>query len=138
MLISTAYAQSMAGLPQQLMSSPLPMLVLIFGVFYFFMIRPQQQKAKQLRTAQAALRRGDKVITQAGFLGTVSRVVDDQTVEVEIAEGVKVKVVRSTITTITAKTEPAQADKAPKGKADKATVKDDAKPADNEKVGDEG
>jgi preprotein translocase subunit YajC len=119
MLISAAYAQSASGLLTQLSASPLPMLVLIFGVFYFFMIRPQQQKAKQLKTAQAGLRRGDKVITSGGIIGSVARVINDSEVEVEVAENVRLRVVRSTIPTIIAKTEPATADKPVKSRSNK-------------------
>ncbi len=136
MLISAAYAQSASGLLTQLSASPLPMLVLIFGVFYFFMIRPQQQKAKQLKAAQSGLRRGDKVITSGGIIGSVARVINDDEVEVEVAENVRLRVVRSTIPTIIAKTEPASADKPVKGKAAKP-VKDEAKPADGSESGGE-
>jgi preprotein translocase subunit YajC len=81
-------------------------LILIFGIFYFLMIRPQQQRAKQHKAALAQLRRGDTVVTSGGIIGTVSRVVSDEEVTVDIAEGVRVRVVRSTITGLTAKGEP--------------------------------
>ena len=82
-------------------------LILIFVIMYFLMIRPQQQKMKQHKAMVEALRKGDQVITQGGLIGKVSRVKDDGEVEVELAEGVKVRVVRSTIAQVVSKTEPA-------------------------------
>ncbi len=93
-------------------------LVLIFVVFYFFLIRPQQKKAKQLKEMLEALRRGDRVVTGGGIIGTVAKVVNDEEVLVEIAENTRVRVVRSTITSVLAKTEPVAA-KADKDEADK-------------------
>jgi len=89
-------------------------LVLIFGVFYFLLIRPQQKRAKQHRDMLSSLRRGDRVITGGGIYGTVTKVVSDSEVVVQIAEAVKVRVARETITTVLAKTEPAKAEKADK------------------------
>ncbi|MBI3418954.1 MAG: preprotein translocase subunit YajC [Proteobacteria bacterium] len=80
-------------------------LFLIFGVFYFFLIRPQQKKYEQHKTMVEGLRRGDRVVTGGGFIGTVVKVEGDEAV-VEIADGVKVTVVKSTITQVNAKTEP--------------------------------
>ncbi|HXO02928.1 MAG TPA: preprotein translocase subunit YajC [Stellaceae bacterium] len=107
MLISTAYAQGLGGmLDQNAMIQFLP-LVLIFVVFYFLLIRPQQKKQKDHRTMLDALRRGDRVVTGGGIIGTVNRVTSPEEVEVDIAQGVRVRVLRSTITTILAKTDPA-------------------------------
>ncbi len=66
-------------------------LLLIFAIMYFLLIRPQQQKVKQHKAMVEALRRGDQVVTQGGLIGKVSKVKDDGEVEVEIAEGVKVR-----------------------------------------------
>ena len=82
-------------------------LILIFGIMYFLLIRPQQQKAKQHQKMVEALRRGDQVITQGGLIGKVLKVKDDNEVEVELSEGVNVRVVQSTIAKVTTKTEPA-------------------------------
>lgn len=82
-------------------------LILIFGIMYFLLIRPQQKKVKQHQAMVAALRRGDQVVTQGGMIGKVVKVKDDGEVEVEIADGVKVRVVQSTIATVISKTEPA-------------------------------
>lgn len=81
--------------------------ILIFIIFYFLLIRPQQQKLKQHRAMVEALRRGDQVITSGGIVGKVVKVGEDGMVEVEIADGVKVKVVRHTISQVLNKTEPA-------------------------------
>ncbi|MDE0983811.1 MAG: preprotein translocase subunit YajC [Rhodobacterales bacterium] len=84
-------------------------LILIFGIMYFLLIRPQQKKLKEHQMMVAALRRGDQVITQGGIMGKVVKVKDDVAeVEVEIASGVTVRVIRSTIATVVNKTEPAK------------------------------
>jgi len=115
MLISTAYAQGTGLLDQSALIQFLP-LVLIFIVFYFLLIRPQQKKAKDQRSMLDALRRGDRVVTGGGILGTVSKVVSPEEVEVDIAPGVRVKVLRSTITSVLAKPDPAAAREAAKEK----------------------
>ena len=71
-------------------------LILIFVIFYFFLIRPQQKKVKDHKTMVEGLKRGDKVITSGGITGTVERLIDNDKVEVEIAENVKVEIVKST------------------------------------------
>src|SRR5260221_6696097 len=81
-------------------------LVLIFVVFYFLLIRPQQKRAKEHKTMLSALRRGDRVVTGGGIIGTVAKVIGDDEVTVDIAEGTRVRVLRSTITTVLARTEP--------------------------------
>jgi preprotein translocase subunit YajC len=82
-------------------------LVLIFVVFYFLLIRPQQQKQKTHRSMLEALRRGDRVVTGGGIIGTVNRVTNAEEVEVDIAPNVRVRVLRSTITSVLAKPDPA-------------------------------
>jgi len=71
-------------------------LILIFVIFYFFLIRPQQKKAKEHKTMVENLKRGDKIITSGGIVGRVERIIDNEKVEVEIADNVKVEVFRST------------------------------------------
>jgi preprotein translocase subunit YajC len=123
MLISPAYAQGTGLLDQSALVQFLP-LVLIFVVFYFLLIRPQQKKQKDQRAMLEALRRGDRVVTGGGILGTVSKVVSPEEVEFDIASGVRVRIVRSTITSVLAKPDPAAAREAAKekegAKADKA------------------
>jgi preprotein translocase subunit YajC len=118
-------------------------LVLIFVVFYFLLIRPQQKKQKDHRSMLEALRRGDRVVTGGGIVGTVSRVVSPEEVEVDIASGVRVRVVRSTITSVLAKPDPAAAREAARDKdrerdagRDKAPAREKAKePARSEADG---
>ena len=99
MFISPAYAQDAAGILGSA-TQFLP-LVLIFGVFYFLLIRPQQTRQKEMKTMLAALRRGDRVVTGGGILGTVQRVKDgSDEIDVEIAAGVRVTVLRDTISTV--------------------------------------
>ena len=71
-------------------------LILIFVIFYFFLIRPQQKKVKEHKVMVENLKRGDKIVTSAGIIGTIERIVDDERAEVIIAENVKVEVIKST------------------------------------------
>jgi preprotein translocase subunit YajC len=97
MLISPAYAQDAAGLMGGVVQfAP---LVLIFAVFYFLLIRPQQLRQKEMKAMLGALKRGDKVVTGGGIIGTVTKAQDND-VEVEIAEGVRIKVLRDTIASV--------------------------------------
>ena len=72
-------------------------LILIFVIFYFFLIRPQQKKIKDHKAMVASLKRGDEVITSGGIIGKVDRVFEDDRLELEISEGVKVQVIRNTV-----------------------------------------
>lgn len=108
MFVSPAFAQTAGAGAGAGIASFLP-LVLIFVIMYFLMIRPQQKKVKELRAMVDALRRGDQVLTQGGIIGKVSKVGDDGVLEVEIAEGVKVKMPKHTIVQVMNKTEPAKA-----------------------------
>ncbi|APG47338.1 MULTISPECIES: preprotein translocase subunit YajC [Phaeobacter] len=82
-------------------------LILIFAIMYFLLIRPQQKKLKTHQSMVEALRRGDQVVTQGGIIGKVAKVKEDGEIEVEIAEGVKIRVIKSTIAQVLNKTEPA-------------------------------
>lgn len=83
-------------------------LILIFAIMYFLLIRPQQKKAKEHQAMIQAVRRGDQVITQGGLIGKVTKVKEDNEIEVEIADGVKVRVIKATLTQVMSKTEPAK------------------------------
>ena len=113
MLISTAYAQGTGMFDQNALIQFLP-LILIFVVFYFLLIRPQQRKAKDHKTMLDALRRGDRIVTGGGIIGTVARVDSPEEITVDIADGVRVRVLRSTITSVLAKPDPAAAREAAK------------------------
>ena len=98
MFISTAFAQS-AG-PSMIASQLLP-FVLIFGVFYLMLIRPQQKRAKQHKEMVSKLSRGDIVIISSGITGIISKAVAEKdTIEVEIATGVYVNLLRANVTTL--------------------------------------
>lgn len=93
---------------QSFLTSIVP-LVAIFGIMYFLMIRPQQQRMKQLRLMVENVRRGDTVVTAGGIVGKVSKVKDDGEVMVDIADGVQVRVVKTTLTEVRSKSQPADA-----------------------------
>ena len=111
MFITPAFAQ---GSPMDFLSlqSPIWMMVMVVGVMYFLILRPQQQRLKQHREMVKALRRGDSVVTNGGLVGKVTKVVDDDQVEVEIADGVRVRQMRSMISEVRAKGEPVKDDSA--------------------------
>jgi len=130
MLISDAYAQGtgITGIfdNQSALIQFLP-LVLIFVVFYFLLIRPQQRKTKDHKAMLDALRRGDRVVTGGGIIGTVARVENPEEVTVDIADGVRVRVLRSTISSVLAKPDPAAAREAARQREEaraKAETKD--------------
>ena len=82
-------------------------LILIFAIMYFLLIRPQQRKLKDHKKMVESLRRGDMIVTQGGLIGKVTKVKEDNELEVELSEGVKVRVVQSTVAQVISKTEPA-------------------------------
>ncbi|MTD98875.1 preprotein translocase subunit YajC [Paracoccus sp. YIM 132242] len=109
MFVTPAYAQATAGgaNPTAAFAQFIP-LILIFAIMYFLMIRPQQKRAKQHKDMVAALKKGDQVVTQGGIIGKVASVRDEE-LEVEIATGVRVRVVRGTVSQVLNKTEPVAA-----------------------------
>ena len=80
-------------------------LILIFVIFYFFLIRPQQKRVKDHKAMVESLKRGDEVITSGGIIGVVDRVMEDDRIEVVIGEGTKVQIIKSTITSLLKKEE---------------------------------
>ncbi|MRG73584.1 preprotein translocase subunit YajC [Alphaproteobacteria bacterium HT1-32] len=119
MFITPAYAQAGGGGGGFEAFIP---LILIFVVFYFLLIRPQQKKAKEHKARLDAIRRGDRVVV-GGILGTVSKVNDNREVDVEIAQGVKIKVLQDMVADVLSKTEP---------------VKGGGKPADTDAPANDG
>ena len=112
-MMDAVYAQAAPSAFDALNSLIVP-TVLIIGIMYFLMIRPQQKRLKEHQAMVSALRRGDTVVTSGGIIGKVTKV-DDQELQVEIAEGVRIKIVRSTVSEVRGKgegTTPAKA-KAP-------------------------
>ena len=105
MLIPSAHAQLGGGGSGDMLMSLFPFILIII-IFYFLMLRPQQRRAKQHQDMIKNLRRGDTVISSGGLVGKVTKVVDDDQIEVEIADGVRVRQVRSMISDVRAKGEP--------------------------------
>lgn len=93
-------------------------IIAIFAIMYFFMFRPQSKKAKEHREMVAALKRGDRVVVANGILGIVSKVIDNAEIAVEIASGVEIKVVRSSVSQVILKNSPAE-----KETSDKPAIK---------------
>jgi len=100
MLISEAWAQAAGGAGGSDFLVQLFPLVLIFIVFYFLLIRPQQAKMRQQREMLAGVKRGDRVVTGGGIIGLVTKVIGDNELQVELAEGVRVRIIKQTITDI--------------------------------------
>ncbi len=111
MFVSQAFAQAAPAAPGagDMIGFIVPMIA-IMGVFYFFMIRPQQQKAKEHLKMLGQVTRGDTIVTNGGLIGKVIRVVDDNELLVEVGENVRVRVLRQGIADVRAKGEPMKAE----------------------------
>jgi preprotein translocase subunit YajC len=122
MLIGPAYAQG-AGGGMGGFDALVP-LILIFVVFYFLLIRPQQKKARDHREMLGALRRGDQIVTSGGIIGKVTKVVSDTELQLEIAENVRVRVARAMVASVLDRTEPAgkPGEEAPAAKSQQANT----------------
>ena len=105
MLITPAYAQSPFGGNTDMLTSLLP-FVLIFVIMYFLILRPQQKRVKQHAELVKNVRRGDTVITNGGLVGKVTKVIDDEQIEVELSEDIRVRQMRQMVTDVRAKGEP--------------------------------
>jgi preprotein translocase subunit YajC len=99
MFINEAWAQGAAGGGSDFLVQLFP-LVLIFVVFYFLLIRPQQSKVKAQREMLSGVKRGDRVVTGGGIIGLVTKVIGDNELQVELADGVRVRIIKGTITDI--------------------------------------
>jgi preprotein translocase subunit YajC len=128
MFISSAYAQAASGMLGGGASGIVQMLpfALIFVVFYFLLIRPQQKKVKEHKAMVSAVKRGDRVITSGGLIGVVTKVVDDNELQLEIAEGVRVRVLKGSVNDVLTRSDVARTQ-------DKAQ---DNKPQDKGSAGD--
>jgi preprotein translocase subunit YajC len=109
MLITPAFAQAAgaAGDTNSMLMSLLP-FALIFVIMYFLILRPQQRKAKEHSDLVKNVRRGDTVITNGGLVGKVTKVVDDEQIEIEVADGVRIRQLRQMISGVRTKGEPAK------------------------------
>ncbi len=105
MWVTPAYAQAFGGGGADIVTTLLP-FALIFVIMYFLILRPQRQTAKRREEMLKAIRRGDTVVTNGGIVGKVTKVVDDSEVELQIAEGVKVRAMRNLIAEVRVKAEP--------------------------------
>ena len=108
MFVTPAYAQASgagAGGMDAILINFVP-IILMVAVFWFFLIRPQQKRAKEHAAMLSAITRGDTIVTTGGIVGKVTRAVDNEDLEVEVAQGVKVKVVRGMISDVRSKPEP--------------------------------
>ncbi len=136
MFVSPAFAQAGPAASGPGMIEAFLPIVLIFAVFYFLLIRPQQKKMREHKQMLSAVRRGDRVVTGGGIIGTVNKVVDDNELLVEVAEGVRVRVQRSMISGVVTKPEPVTGKPAGGEAADKPADANGAaaKPADSSGV----
>ena len=107
MWITPAFAQG-AGAASDLfnLGSPIWMLVAMFGIMYFLVLRPQQRRARQHSEMVKNVRRGDTVITNGGLIGKVTKVIDDDQIEIEIADDVRIRQMRQMVSDVRAKGEP--------------------------------
>ena len=112
MFISPAYAQAASPFGGDSMLVSLLPFILIFVIMYFLILRPQQKRQKQHSEMVKNVRRGDTVITSGGLVGKVTKVSDDEQIEVEVAEGVRVRQMRSMIADVRAKGEPVKEESA--------------------------
>ena len=108
MFVSPAYAQAAGGAGGAAAITQFIPLILIFVIMYFLILRPQQKRMKEQRNMIAELKRGDQVVTQGGIIGKITDVKDDE-VTVEIAQGVKIRVVRATIAQVVSQPKPTAA-----------------------------
>jgi preprotein translocase subunit YajC len=115
MFITPAFAQGgpfgLSGDSSSMIVQFMP-LILIIVIMYFLILRPQQQRVKRHQEMVKAVRRGDSVVTNGGLVGKVTKVVDDDQIEIEIADGVRVRQMRSMVSEVRAKSEPVKDDSA--------------------------
>lgn len=129
MLITPAMAQAATSTETSLLLQFLP-FVLIFVIMYFLIIRPQQRRVREHQEMVKNLRRGDQVVTSGGMIAKITRVLDDNEVEVEVSEGVKVRMIRQTISEVRSKSEPvSDSDDSSEGSSKKPAPRAAKKPA---------
>ena len=113
MIVTPAFAQGAGAGGSDMLVSLLP-FVLIFDIMYFLILRPQQKRAKQHQEMVKNMRRGDSVVTSGGLVGKITKVVDENEIEVEVADGVRVRQLRSMVAEVRSKGEPVKDDAAAK------------------------
>ena len=115
MLITPAYAQTAGGGGENILITIFPFII-VFVIIYFLIIRPQQKRAREHAAMVGAVRRGDTVVTAGGLIGKVTRVGEDNEIQIEIADGVRVRAIKSTLSDVRSKSEPVPANDDEKGK----------------------
>jgi len=110
MFITPAFAQAAGGGGEPSLIIQLLPFAAMIGIFYFLLIRPQQRKVKEHQAKVTGVRKGDKIVTGGGLIGKITKVIDDHELEVELTKGIKVRVVRNTISDVYSKTEPVSSD----------------------------
>lgn len=115
MIVTPAFAQGAGAGGSDMLVSLLP-FVLIFVIMYFLILRPQQKRSKQHQEMVKNMRRGDSVVTSGGLFGKITKVVDENEIEVEVADGVRVRQMRSMIAEVRSKGEPVRDDAAAKSR----------------------
>ena len=108
-MITPAYAQAISGLPSTETLIQFVPFALVFVIMWFLLIRPQQRRAREHQDLIKGVRRGDTVVSSGGIVGRVTKVTEDPEIEVEIADGVRVRLVRSMISEVRSKGEPVKA-----------------------------
>jgi preprotein translocase subunit YajC len=126
MWITEAYAQAAAGGPGGMLGGLLP-LIAIIPIFYFLVWAPQKKRTREHKAMIAAVKRGDRVVAAGGIIGVISKVVDEGEVQIEIAEGVKVRILRSSINDVLNRSEPAKAQDNAPDKPEKGEKKGDGR-----------
>ena len=106
MFVTPAFAQGTSPTDMFGLGSPIWMLGILFVIMYFLVLRPQQKRAKQHQEMVKNVRRGDTVITNGGLIGKVTKVIDDDQIEIEIADDVRIRQLRTMLTDVRAKGEP--------------------------------
>ena len=133
MFISQAWAQAAGGGSSDFLVQLFP-LVLIFIVFYFLLIRPQQSKMKAQREMLGGVKRGDRVVTGGGIIGLVTKVISDNELQVELAEGVRVRIIKQTITDIITRGESVRGGSKDSDEDDKPLLPAKAAPAERKSL----
>ncbi|MCC6890727.1 MAG: preprotein translocase subunit YajC [Hyphomicrobiales bacterium] len=110
MFVTSAFAQGSSPFASDSLLVTMLPFVLIFVIMYFLILRPQQKRVKEHQELVKNLRRGDTVVTSGGVLGKVTKVIDDEQIEVEIADGVRIRQMRQMVSGVRAKSEPVKDD----------------------------
>lgn len=129
MFITAAYAADAAGGTADIFTQMLPPMIAVLAIMYFVGIRPQQKRQKEVRDMLSALRRGDTVVTAGGIVGKVTKVLNDSEVQVEVADGVRVRLLKGAVTEVRTRGEPVKDVKGESEDAEESAEADDGAPS---------